>query len=730
MTTWRVGIDESGLFNALDPNDRSYVGAVVTQKKDPEIELSFGNVYKAVTGHVHANQTELLKLFHGSEQKTNRNVILHKLLKEENLFTKLLTCSEKPLVFANNQQWWLSCVLGLIKKINGYGFIEPTDKLEIIIDRRSDVCLGFFSIDDVNPSNIWANLNKKIQSINNWEKNEEPISSNDFDSALNSAFKATNIKEKTKYETAISTIERLLKLKSRRKMLDEKTQNPAWQRYHKELKINLESEISKIAKCDFSIQFKSAKSCPLVALADQICNMQKNDFKDYISDKKDLIDLTKPDIAYIQNLTYGRNVEDCVKDGDYLEACNILLLHFFNGKYDDKDFLNTILSEAKKEIAVEIWRKIFHACDIALNNRGIDGNAIRHVEQIVSILEKYEESIPNFSLRLNYLKMQRELTAHSGKILDTKSFNLEELLSNKECEFDRDTERWSFYVEATAIQAQIYFNAYDFNFVKTEDLLKTQEQFSSIEYPFGICADNRTDENAAMLYGTIGQAAAFKGNLEKAALYFDRDYRHASDKSKSLPASFLSIVYHREENLEKAIAWFEKECNSKFDIFGASITQSTDQWLILNYFRLYALSLKKGIKNLPIFPAKELWERNGDYPWPLVLKWAAYTMEKLNRIDEAIDFLQTSYQKLISASGFTIKTLALSPMAMLIQISRNHHIEDLQRYQLTYRNCLERLRIESPTFSKYVDSNSDIKNASEGKISLWDAAMILPFNYS
>ena len=46
MATWRIGFDESGSFNHLNENDNSYVCAVVTQKKNAELNKIFANVYQ------------------------------------------------------------------------------------------------------------------------------------------------------------------------------------------------------------------------------------------------------------------------------------------------------------------------------------------------------------------------------------------------------------------------------------------------------------------------------------------------------------------------------------------------------------------------------------------------------------------------------------------------------------------------------------------------------------
>ena len=46
MAVWRIGFDESGSFNHLNENDNSYVCAVVTRKKNTELNKIFANVYQ------------------------------------------------------------------------------------------------------------------------------------------------------------------------------------------------------------------------------------------------------------------------------------------------------------------------------------------------------------------------------------------------------------------------------------------------------------------------------------------------------------------------------------------------------------------------------------------------------------------------------------------------------------------------------------------------------------
>lgn len=734
MTTWRIGIDEHGLFDAMNPDDDSFVCAVITQKSDREIEAAFRDIYQKVTNCQAPLDTEaLLKFFHGSRQmKGVREKGFKNILQQsEKLYSNIVQCNEKPVIFANNQQWWASSVLGVMKKICSLDFISPKDTLEIFIDCRKSLCLGLLTNDDGDSETIKNNLKLVQNDINVWRNQKNIIEDEDFDIAFDRAYIAAK-NPKLRNEAFNAMIQLIAISNSRKSSTTELDPTPYddWMDYKNKLEKSFRKEVKKIFFGTVKLKISSAKKEPIVALADQICGINKPDFLRTLDDDVNLKEKASAIQASVQNLTYGRNLAECIKDGEFLDACDILLSQIFEGKYSQKRELDNILNEASQDVVKVIWQKIFNACEASLNNRGNDGEAIRHVAQIFPIIDQHEKDIPDTSLRIRYLKLHRELSAHSGKISDSTHFDLEELLSKDNCEFVRDTERWSFYVEAAAIQAQINFNAYDFSCVEIEKMIETQEQLASIKYPFSMDTDERVDENAAMLYGTIGQAAAFSGNLEKASLYFDRDYRFASDKTKKMPASYMLSVCHRQENLDKALVWFEKETGAKFEAFGQSISQKTNLWSILSYFRIYALAVKKGVLSLPEFPEKYLWARSGWYPWPLLLKWAAYSKACLNQVDEAVDFLQTAYQELSCAPGFTVKSLALSPMAMLIQISKQYKNDNLECYQFTYKNNLEGLCTGSPTFAKYVGNHPKIVSAAEGDGSLWDAAMMLPFNYA
>ncbi|MCF0224554.1 MAG: hypothetical protein HUK20_09805 [Fibrobacter sp.] len=676
MATWRIGIDEHGIFDATNKDDNSFVCAVITQKSNKEIASVFNSIYANVfakngkafpvdqKGNLSKDdQKKLLGFFHGCSQKKDvRESGFKEILQNsDDLYCHTVQCKEKPIIFANNQQWWTSAVLGVIKQICNLDFISKDDTLKFYIDCRDRICLG-----------LLTNSNSGSKTING--------------------------------------------------------EDPEWLTYQNEFKKALGKEIRQLFLGKVKVEIVSAKNKPIVALADQICGILKDpDFLCSLSEE--LKEKANAVQANVLNLTYGLNLEECIENGKFLDACDILIPQLFEGSYKNLDKLDEILNAVEDGDALAIWQRIFNACEVSLGNRGSDGKAIEHVARLFKILDQYEKDIPSLGLRVLYLKLHTALSAHSGNVSDAVHFNLEDVLSKDNCEYDRDTKRWDFYVEASAFQAQISFNAYDFRCTEIEKLVAIQDQLSAIKYPFNLATDDRVDENAAMLYGTIGQAAAFNGNLGKAALYFDRDYRVASKKTKSMPASYMISVCLRQENLDEVLAWFEKQSGMAFNEFGKTISKRTDQWIILSYFRIYALVLKKGVSDLPEFPAKDLWERSGNYPWPLLLKWAAYSKACLNQVEDAIDFLQTAQQELNNAPGFTVKSLALSPVAMLIQLRKDNK-DEFDRYQLTYRNNLQRLCEMSPTFAKYVEGHPEITKAAEGEGSLWDAAMILPFNYS
>ena len=99
--------------------------------------------------------------------------------------------------------------------------------------------------------------------------------------------------------------------------------------------------------------------------------------------------------------------------------------------------------------------------------------------------------------------------------------------------------------------------------------------------------------------------------------------------------------------------------------------------------------------------------------------------------NEPIENLKQAYKKLTESKGFTIRTLALSVMAMLIAIHNEKGIaENLELCQKEYEQLLKKCCDETPSFKDYVRHHIEFEKAQKACLTLWDAATLLPFNYS
>ena len=124
------------------------------------------------------------------------------------------------------------------------------------------------------------------------------------------------------------------------------------------------------------------------------------------------------------------------------------------------------------------------------------------------------------------------------------------------------------------------------------------------------------------------------------------------------------------------------------------------------------------------------WHNEGDYPWPLLLKWRAFIKYKKGD-DDSIRILEQAYKILTESKGFTIRTLALSLKAMIIAIhNETGNTEKLKLCQKEYEQLLKKCCDETPTFKDYVRCHSEFEKAQKASLTLWEAATLLPFNYS
>lgn len=685
MITWYIGIDETGRFNPHSVNvSPSFVGAVVTKTATSSIHTLLENVYKDVKGKPCANDEELFSVFHGgaNDDKEELNLLLKSLLHKENgTILHILKSEGQPAVVSSPQQWWTAAVLGVLKKFFESNIISRDDNVEIRIDQRKSTILGF--VEEFNP-----------------EEKSEAIPANAVKDSLG---------EKEIYEA-----------------------------YLKALAQSIQQKLTKqYAANKIGVSFSSANGNALLTLADLVCNMEKEEFTQIIAsefgdDSEEFKKIT-PIKASPLNITLGENVENSIENGDVVHACELLLTQYFSGNKKILPLTHEIFKVAKGRTLTQVWNLIFTAIKNAFANRAFDGKSVEYAIALNKEISQYSSEISDESQKKTYLQVVSEIIAHSGSTSLEVFETIEQSFKSADPSFNTSIDRWNYYVFYKAMKAQALFNAYSFKELNFDDLKKTQEILDQVKFPFKTEGDLTKDENFAMIYGTLGQAAAFQGKLDEAIPLLEADYERASDKSKELPASYLTVVYHRKRDLPKAIEWFEKQCGMSFIEFSEKITPATSQWFTVNYFRIIALGADLGEK-VPSIPQKNEWKNQGTYPWPLLQKWAAFIKYKQNTeesIHEANCLLRASANTLQKDPGFTVKTLALPVIAIQIVIAKELKKEkELEAFVRGYQTLLSQCMQMSPSFADYVNAHECFKKACSGELSLWEAATLLPFNYS
>ena len=92
MAQWYIGIDEHGNFNPAEPENDSFVCAVVTQSSTEDVYSALKTVYRNALGQDFLEKEDIYEAFHGYKQKENiRNLLLHEIWKDyPNLVKKIV----------------------------------------------------------------------------------------------------------------------------------------------------------------------------------------------------------------------------------------------------------------------------------------------------------------------------------------------------------------------------------------------------------------------------------------------------------------------------------------------------------------------------------------------------------------------------------------------------------------------------------------------------------------
>lgn len=675
MNNWYIGIDETGSFNHLDPNDGSNVSAVVTKKSPEELfkifhaiareKYRFNKKLQMNGNQVKPESKELvLGKFHGCEQRNKFEILDALLEKDSGLIQCIIQSKGRPFVTANPQQWWMAAVLGVLQKFFNSGrnkegssfHIENGDSIHIEIASRKDICLGLMHT----PS-------------------------------------------KKDFET-----------------------------YNKIFAAGIEDDLKQtFKKFKIKVSVQAAGHSELPTLGDQASNMIKPDYQQHAAAKfkgTELLERITPIITAPFSASLGISVSDLLDKNNLQGALEALLSEVLNGNRQHVELLDEIIRRAREPESLQIWQTLIVSCETALHNRGTDGNAVNHAGEILSRLSKLYNHIPNDNLKNKLFQIYAEYMGNAGK-WDPELFNkIKKSFLKSDRSFSTPLKRWNFYLNILSAKAQTYFNVYKFGELDMDyqEVLKVQDQIDKLEFPFDRKDD--PDQNFSEIYGTIGQDRAFMGQndsrfYEEAVKFLEKDFNRAPDSGKSICASFLCVVYFKQKKFKDALAWHEKQ--------NEYTPNKKDQWLVLDKLRIGALASELNEKyNVPDISS---WHNEGDFPWSLLLKWSAYIEYKKGNMRPVISRLRDAAKNMSLSSGFTIRTLALSVIAMQIFIAQDGHEEEaknLDEYRRNYAELLQKCEQESQSFKRYVRNHPQFEKVAQKADSLWEAANLLPFNFA
>ena len=140
-----LAIDETGDFNILNNNDNSFVCGVLMPKNDELLWEKFDEAKQKLYGD-NTDSSHSLKddnnkeLFHYCELSSIKKRNLKNIFLRPSIIHKVFISYGKPIVFANNQNWWQIALMCVIKK--AISSLTANDTLEIAIDPRSMLVLG------------------------------------------------------------------------------------------------------------------------------------------------------------------------------------------------------------------------------------------------------------------------------------------------------------------------------------------------------------------------------------------------------------------------------------------------------------------------------------------------------------------------------------------------------------------------------------------------------------
>lgn len=737
MATWNIGIDEKGKFGCFSETEEgpSFVCAFLTRKSGAECEQflkacavwidqqKYKEVTNAVVRENYKNESDYnRKIFENIvanfyHAKTVEQDPLKKMMdllvdrkERKDFFEKIFVSPQNKDFVGSRQNYYLNSLYEVLSSIFESGIFKPQDSVNVYIAQRALEVIGYefpadivvrqlrSALKDCTSSEVSNDIKKAISVIHKYGDKQTHRSSE-------------NIEEEKDYISLL-----------------------------KEYHGNLAKTIRNFLTSSYpdvgvnNVECRSANRYVFPAMADIAGTLV-----DYG------LDCEK---AKKRSLVKGLNIKAFIDDGDFDAAAQLIGRLFYASKKvkaNWKENLEELFISVTNKLTTitiknydSVWKILTDFCIEKMHNRGVEGELFPETGKLIELLDGFIDTYkPSPVVYAQYLKMKGEFGQHSGSIdlesargLTGKIKGFRENCRDKEVYAELFNIEEEFWIES---YSQYRFNLYDFDDADYKQILKEYKSnmkrlpFSSEIYTKGDIKDRRY----AVICGTVGQALAFSGNHKKAIDFLLEDYRHSNFMSE-LPASFLVVEYLRKGEHENAVEWFKtqvKEVLGKektIEQFSLDVEDGrmTNNWLVLNFLRIWAYSMKIGKPVMEGTLSFEKWtERVSDaYPGGLVLKWAAIcNFYAKGSKDTTVALLTKSIELMTSESSFTINSLALSPMRVLNVLDAM----PIEKYTETYNDLCERCN----SFAKYAEANPALDPKTECK-DVWDAAMILPFNYA
>ena len=500
-------------------------------------------------------------------------------------------------------------------------------------------------------------------------------------------------------------------------------------KYHQLLKEQLERQFQERTQSmgvRFTLEFHSDDQSPLVNLADLTCGFVKDE----------MLGGNRIHSVPCSSLVEAGDVADLLKINANA-AMEAVLSKVAEGDFSQAVHVPAIFSELSKDKLTysNVWNEIHYLYSEYLEARGQIPDILAHLDRLRDELEKeleqprYKEIVSEKQQIDFLLDCLIGLDTHLGATEDHYGDRCLNLLQKWNTE--RLSDHWESLLRLFIRRAQFDFNAYRFEKVLQDlDPLRTTQNrlhellSAAMKLPDG--ASKLPDRSLAEIHGTLGQAYAFLGRWDDATLELEEDFDLADEGSRSKPSSYLFCVYLHQKNPEECRRWFEKQVDAKPSEFleGWLSTKRGSPWVLLSYLRLRGLELELGGTDLSALdPANLQGYEKADYPWPLILKWAAFGLFSEGEKDEVKALLQQALKRLEGSSEFTLRTLALSHYQMLALLRTDTKLRG------DYKALLEELMEAGPGFAKYAESHNLGKIWDDGR-TMWERAMCLPGYYA